>query len=196
LADPAPETVNSKPTHAVGEATPADGIRILAAASEILSQGELLLSSVPACVYATKLPVTFQSSIGGHYRHGLDHFSSVLAGLATGLVDYENRQRDSRIENEPDYALALTRRLRAELAEIDPSALWTPVTTRCEVSYSRGPSALTASTLGRELVYVVAHAIHHYALISVMTRLQNVELPPSFGVAPSTLAHQQALADG
>jgi hypothetical protein len=60
------------------------------------------------------------------------------------------------------------------------------------VSYVHGDSSVTGSTYGREFVYSIAHAIHHYALISVMARLTQTELPPGFGVAPSTLAHRKA----
>ena len=56
-----------------------------------------------------------------------------------------------------------------------------------------GDSPLTLSTYGRELVYAIAHAIHHYALISVMARLLEVVLPAHFGVAPSTVAHQSGI---
>ena len=41
------------------------------------------------------------------------------------------------------------------------------------------------------MVYSIAHAIHHYALISVMARLMEVKLPMNFGVAPSTVAHNE-----
>ena len=138
--------------------------------------------------------MAFNASIGGHYRHCLDHFTSVLGGLDGALVDYDDRRRDSRLETEPDFALALTRRIRAGIERLEPSALWTPMVARCEVSYEHGNSPLSKSSLGRELVYVIAHAIHHYALISVMARILEVPLPPAFGVAPSTVAHLQSIA--
>jgi len=43
-------------------------------------------------------------------------------------------------------------------------------------------------------MYAVVHAIHHYALISVMCHLLEIPLPEGFGVAPSTLKHQKDLA--
>ena len=77
------------------------------------------------------------------------------------------------------------------LERLDPAMLAEPVLARCEVSYDQGRSSVTGSTLGRELVYVIAHGIHHYALITVMARLQGAELPPEFGVAPSTVRHRR-----
>lgn len=168
--------------------------RILAAATDILRQGEELLRWLPAESYALKLPVAFNGSIGGHYRHCLDHFSSLLRGLDADLVDYDHRERDPRIESDPEFALRLTVELRAALEGLDCGALALPVSARCEVSYAHGDSPVTRSSFGRELVYAIAHGIHHYALIAVMARLLNAELPPHFGVAPSTVAHQKKVA--
>ena len=84
--------------------------------------------------------------------------------------------------------------MRRTLEQLTPDTLCTEVKARCEVSYTHGNSPVTRSTLARELVYCIAHAIHHYALISVMARLMEVKLPENFGVAPSTVAHQKATA--
>lgn len=175
------------PTAADPELT--DPRRILSAASEILHQGEALLSSISAADYAAKLPEAFNASIGGHYRHCLDHFTSLLDGGGSAVIDYDRRARDVRIETDPAFALWQTRRIRSELERLEPAALLTPVRARCEVSYDPGRAPETASSLGREFVYLIAHAIHHYALISVMARLQRIALPSTFGIAPSTVAH-------
>jgi len=54
----------------------------------------------------------------------------------------------------------------------------------------RGGEPVSArSTVARELNYVVAHAIHHYALIAVIAGISGIRLPREFGVAPSTLNH-------
>ena len=39
---------------------------------------------------------------------------------------------------------------------------------------------------------LVAHAIHHYALIAVMCELMKMTVPAGFGVAPSTLKYHAA----
>lgn len=168
--------------------------RILAAAGEILGQGEALLRMLSAESYVRKLPAAFNGTIGGHIRHCLDHFSSLLRGLDADLVDYDHRERDPRIESDPAFAVEILRRLRAELERMEPGTLATPVFARCEVSYDHGDSPVTRSSVGRELVYAVAHGIHHYAIISVMARMMGVELPPHFGVAPSTVAHRRSLS--
>jgi uncharacterized damage-inducible protein DinB len=169
-----------------------EGRRILDAAVAILLQGEDLLRSLTSENYARKVPLVFNASIGGHYRHCLDHFTSLWRGLDRDEVNYDHRARDARLEAQPSFALAQTRHLRGMLEQLSPETLDTSVRARCEVSYAHGQSPAARSTLGRELVYVIAHAIHHYALISVMARLLEVKLPDHFGVAPSTVAHQAA----
>jgi uncharacterized damage-inducible protein DinB len=166
-----------------------DSRRILNAAVAILRQGEDLLCALSAESYKQRVPVAFSGSIGGHYRHCLDHFTSLLRGLDADEVDYDHRQRDMRIESDPDFALGLTREIRGRLERLPLGALSAPVKARCEVSYAHGNSPVTKSTFGREMVYAIAHAIHHYALISVMARLTGAQLPEHFGVAPSTVAH-------
>lgn len=168
--------------------------RILSAAVGLLRQGEDLLSTLGPDRYAQKVRVAFNGSIGGHYRHCLDHFASLLAGLEGGLVDYDQRERDPWLEVDPIRACEVTQKLRGQLEVLDPEQLRTPVWSRCEVSYIAGDSPLTRSTVGRELVYVIAHGIHHYALIAVMAQVLEIPLPTQFGVAPSTLEHQRSRA--
>jgi uncharacterized damage-inducible protein DinB len=173
-----------------------DARRIVAAAVAILEQGEDLLESVSPEEFARRNPQMFNGSIGGHYRHCLDHFSSWLRGLDAGEVNYDHRERDPRIETEPEFALRATREMREALERVQAGDLGRPVIACCEVSYEHGDSPRTASSYSREMVYVVAHAIHHYALISVMARLMGITLPARFGVAPSTVAHHAGLKGG
>jgi uncharacterized damage-inducible protein DinB len=51
------------------------------------------------------------------------------------------------------------------------------------------PSVEVETTVGRELVFVLSHTVHHNALIAVMARTLGVSVPDRFGYAPSTLAH-------
>ena len=166
-----------------------DARRILNAAVAILAQGEDLLRALSAETYTHRVPQAFNACIGGHYRHCLDHFTSVLRGLDADEVDYDHRERDLLIESQPAFALGLTQQRRAQLERLPVGTLEAPVRVRCEVSYEHGDSPCTSSTFGRELVYAIAHAIHHYALISVMARLMQANLPEHFGIAPSTVAH-------
>src|SRR5262249_39739208 len=64
-----------------------DRERILGAAVEILKQGEDLLTVLTPERYTKSVPLAFHGSIGGHYRHCLDHFTSLLHALDSDVVD-------------------------------------------------------------------------------------------------------------
>jgi hypothetical protein len=100
----------------IGAAHPDDAGRILQAALAILSQGEQLLTHLAPEHFAQSIPVAFNASIGGHYRHCLDHFASIVRSVGGKVVDYEDRERDPRIETQPEFALQITRELRQALA--------------------------------------------------------------------------------
>ena len=163
--------------------------RVRSAAIEILQQGEELLESIATESYIGRVPLAFNGSIGGHYRHCLDHFTSVLRGIHEEFIDYDQRDRNPRIERDPEFALSLTRNVRRALERLPIGRFEANVTVRCEVSYTHGDSPLSQSTLSREVGYCIAHAIHHFALIAIMAGLLEIPLSSNFGIAPSTAAH-------
>jgi uncharacterized damage-inducible protein DinB len=159
------------------------------AIAEVLHQGESLLNSVCDEDYKRKLPVVFGSTIGGHYRHCLDHFQSLLRGLDAEEINYDHRERNPRIENDRAFALAETKRILRGFASISKPFLDCPVNVRSKVNYGLNAAPLIASTVARELMYAVTHTIHHYALIAVMCTMLKIPMPAGFGVAPSTLEY-------
>jgi len=159
------------------------------AVAEILRQGESLLNSLSDENYTRKLPAVFSSTVGGHYRHCLDHFQSLLVGLDADEINYDHRERNPRIEKDREFALAETHRILRAFASISTPFLDRPMNIRSKVNYERDTAALIGSTVGRELMYAVAHSIHHYALIAVMCGMLEVPIPAGFGVAPSTLKY-------
>ena len=163
---------------------------ILNGVAEVLRQGEMLLRALDDAAYTTRVSGAFNASIGGHYRHCLDHFQSLLDALDADEVNYDHRKRDPRIETARDFAVSETRRIFQGVESIPDEWLTRAVLARSKVSYGDEEAPVMPSTIGRELMYAVAHAIHHYALIGVMCGMQGVPLPAGFGVAPSTLKHQ------
>lgn len=167
------------------------GALILHGVADVLRQGESLLRALDDATYSRHLPAAFDASVGGHYRHCLDHFQSLLDALEAEEVNYDRRQRDPRIETQRDFAVSETRRIFRGCEAIADDWLARPILVRTKVSYSDASAPAMPSTFGRELMYAVAHAIHHYALIGVMCGLMEVPVPAGFGVAPSTLEHKE-----
>lgn len=166
------------------------GVELIQAVIETLDQGEALLAQMSDETYTRKLPVAFNAAVGGHYRHCLDHFRSLLDAAATGDLNYDHRERGTLIEQDRGAALAATRELRQGYARLEPVLLARPLVVTCKTSYAASGSQVSPSTVGREIMYAVAHAVHHYALIGIMAGLMGVPLPAGFGVAPSTIKHQ------
>lgn len=155
-----------------------------------LQQGGRLLMSIDDDLYQLRAGSVFKGSIGAHVRHNLEHFRLFFAGLRTGRIDYEERQRDSLTEVDREAALSeildLCKRLWELSGEDRPLRLMS--------RNIRGTDCLWVPTsVARELDFLLSHTIHHYALIAVMCRLENVPLEADFGMAPSTLRYLEGL---
>lgn len=163
----------------------------LHAARGLLDQGLELLRRVSDESYSRPLRVAADASIGGHYRHCLDHFSCLLQGIESGRVNYDRRERDPMIESNREAAESLTTRLQQALAGLSLSQVSGSIEVCCKVDYECDRSQSVKSSVAREIMYVVAHGVHHFALIAVMARVMELPLPDEFGVAPSTLQYRR-----
>jgi len=161
---------------------------------DALRQGEILLAKLTDENYSRKLSVAFNASIGGHYRHCLDHFRSLLNAVECGDLNYDHRERGTLVEIDRFAALEATQELRFGYEKLNLPHLSRPLAVTCKTSYTTSGSQSATSTVAREIMYAVAHAVHHYALIGVMGGLMEIPMPAGFGVAPSTLKYQQAVA--
>jgi hypothetical protein len=162
-------------------------------AVQILRQGLDLLTIVSAEDYTREVPLAFNATMGGHYRHCLEHFQILLEGANSGIINYEARNRNEIIETDISFARQTTRDMINQLYELRNDLLNIPLSVLSQTQYESVAHQKAESTFKRELMYGVAHAIHHYALIGVMASYLNIELPGDFGVAPSTIHHRATL---
>lgn len=167
---------------------------LIDAALESLRQGERLLSAISDEHYRRQLPEAFNASIGGHYRHCLDHFRILLDAVDSSEVNYDHRERGTLVESDRFAALNATRELMEGFEALDAAVLGHSLDVVCKTSYQTPNSQVATSSVGREIMYSVAHAVHHYALIGIIGGLMGLTLPAGFGVAPSTLKHQRDTA--
>lgn len=140
-------------------------------------------------VYARPLGGTLSGSLGGHYRHVLDHFLCLIDGIRTGEVNYDQRRRDPELERSVPHARVVTQRLMDEFSGISPEFLQRECIVTYSVGYGESETEAVASNVAREVMFCVGHAIHHYAILKLLCAGAGVELPYEFGVAPSTLKH-------
>ena len=174
--------------------SPAESQELIHSVLETLEQGEALLTQLSDEAYTRKVPIAFNASVGGHYRHCLDHFRSLLNAANSGDLNYDHRERGTLIEHDRFAALNATRELQSAFQTLPAECLRRELQVTGKTSYAGNGSQISGSTVGRELMYAVAHAVHHYALIGIMGGLMGLTMPAGFGVAPSTLKHQNDTA--
>ena len=168
----------------------------LTAALALLDQAANLADKVDEKSWTSPSPAFRNSTLGQHFRHTLDHYESLLKGADHGLIDYDARDRDLRIEVSPPTAASRCRELHqglVKVAETKASSHTLKVRTSCSVTREVSSQC---SSFGRESQFIVSHTIHHFAIIAAICHGLDIEMPSTFGVAPSTLKHRETLAKG
>lgn len=158
---------------------------------EFLRQGRSLLEQLDDDTYTACDPPVYNSGIGEHMRHILEHYDMFVDGLASGFVDYDARKRDMSISSSCAAASDRLEAIIGALSTVD--AIDTPIEVKLAASKFEGlDDPRSDSTVKRELQYLQAHTIHHFALIAMILRLRSVDVPADFGVAPSTLQYRMS----
>ncbi|MEM8931308.1 MAG: DinB family protein [Acidobacteriota bacterium] len=157
-----------------------------------LAQGRDLLDHLDDDLY-TRGDSHGHSSVGAHLRHVLDAYRCLLHGLADRRIDYDARRRDPRVETERAAARHLLDEIVVELERMEEADRHIEVHVRSDAVAWGEVDAWTRSTIGRELQFLLSHTVHHFALIAMTLRGIGFEPARDFGVAPSTLEHQQRL---
>jgi hypothetical protein len=163
---------------------------LISAAGDVLQQGIALLDNVDQESYSHKEEGAWGSSIGAHYRHILDHFLCLIEGLSAGQINYDHRGRNRGIETSIEIARSTTHDLFEALTAIPDGVLNEECTVVYSVGYGESEAQAVRSVVARELMFCVGHAIHHYAIVKLISDARVVTLPSQFGIAPSTLKHQ------
>ena len=158
-----------------------------------IGQAISLLESIDDDLYTRASAQSLGAGIGGHIRHNIDHYESFLGSIAQNRIDYENRQRDPRLETDPAAARARLTSIGSVLQSLDLAILDSPIEVKME-NAGDAPEAQWATTSARrELQFLLSHTVHHHALIAMICRQLGTDIPEDFGVAPSTLRHRQQL---
>ncbi|AVI64190.1 hypothetical protein [Halomonas sp. GFAJ-1] len=170
---------------------------------QALEQLARLLERTPAPTYQRLVGSRQTQSLGKHVRHILEHYQTLIdapelspapsleTSQSTASLDYEHRQREAALENNPVQARQRLHELQAGLKALSTTPhdtlliLCYPVE---EPGHAPPVNALPLpSSLGRELAFLTSHSIHHMALLSLLCDQLDIALPSNFGVHPSTL---------
>ncbi|MDI9879375.1 hypothetical protein [Flectobacillus longus] len=159
---------------------------------QIIKQLEDVLSCLNVTQYTKPLAVFNGSSLGQHVRHTVEFFQCLIEGLESGIVDYDARKRDMQIENDLAYTLTCLNNISAQIFEISDAQKLMLIATY----YDEIIPEMVISNVQRELVYLIEHSIHHFALvrIGIQENFPGVSLPYSFGVAYSTIKYRESVS--
>mmetsp|Transcript_14 Transcript_14/g.32 ORF Transcript_14/g.32 Transcript_14/m.32 type:complete len:227 (-) Transcript_14:165-845(-) len=176
--------------------------------------------------FAKNCPVV-GASIGQHFRHSMDHLERVANIIevekegngdddgSSPEIHYDVRVRGGSDEHDIDEAEARIRQVTQPLQEVidtilqcsltdntakDTKAHYNNNTVLACFMLSGDPiedEFMLSSTVDRELGFVAHHAIHHLAMVKIITMhtlkfLPPDALPEGFGKAPSTIIYNHS----
>lgn len=166
---------------------------LLAANIAALREGQEVLNLLTNEQYNASCLPAFQSTIGGHYRHLLEHYVCFFKSTSArnGVICYDTRDRDAKVEQDIEYAGAVLEQMLSHLCAFDRRQ-FTGLQWKMR---DQDALEIIHTTLARELLFLQAHTVHHHAIIAAMCRMQGVSVPEQFGMAISTQAFLAAQSD-
>jgi hypothetical protein len=137
--------------------------------------------------YSVPCNALSNATIGQHTRHIIELYQCLLAGYVTGEINYDNRKRDTLLENDITAAVDAVKEIQVNLQQEDKT-----VKIFCDGAVN---AVCIESNYYREVLYNLEHCIHHQALIKVaLLSIKDIQIAEGFGVAPSTLQYRQQCA--
>lgn len=130
------------------------------------------------------------STIGQHIRHILEFYVGLFRQMEFSLVCYDDRERDVRIESDPQFAISVLDAIVSRLEKVKEDQ---PLTLKANFTKNLADDLLFETSLYRELAYNLEHSIHHLAIIKIGISELEAEytLGGEFGIAPSTARHKK-----
>lgn len=148
------------------------------------------LSQLSDAEYIQPSKILSAATIGQHVRHIIELFQCLETGYEEGIINYEKRKRDHRIETDKLFAVDLLKKIYRQLDKPNKEIIL-----QAEDYCETAQIVNIPSNYYREIAYNLEHTIHHMALIRVgINEVSQVELPEAFGVAYSTIKFRQQCA--
>lgn len=146
-----------------------------------------LLSQLSNDDYTSPCKALSNATIGEHTRHIIEMFQCLQNQFESGMVNYDKRNRDYRIQTDTGFALQCIADVRNQLEKENRIIVLQQIVD--------GEELLIESNYFRELLYNLEHCIHHQALIKVaLLQLEHLQIDDNFGVARSTIEYRKQCA--
>ncbi len=168
-------------------------MQILSASKTIINQLIKLCDDLSDEQYAVSLDLLMQNSIGKHIRHIVEFYDILRDScLQKSELSYDKREHCIKTEREKCVAVSRFKEVLKWFDQIDTDAQL-----KLMVSYDKlkKDGFEINTSLERELVYNIEHAIHHMAIIRIAIEKEftDIKLNEDFGVAYSTIRFRDDL---
>ena len=158
------------------------------AIKNVFNQLDESLIKLSEAQYKQPSKILFNATIGQHVRHIIELYICLYNGYETGVVNYEKRNRDIRIETDKDFAIESLQMITHNLDKSNKDLL-------LEACDDLSPAIPVATNYYREIIYNLEHTVHHMALIRVgINEVSTISIPDGFGVASSTIKYRKECA--
>ena len=152
-----------------------------------LNELESLLQQLTNDDFTSPCKGLSNSTIGEHTRHIIEMFQCLENQYDHGVVNYDRRNRDYKIQSDTHFALQCIADIKKQLEKGNKKLLLEQIVDEEELHIE--------SNYYRELLYNLEHCIHHQALIKVaVLQLEHLQIDADFGVARSTIEYRKQCA--
>ena len=146
-----------------------------------------LLNQLSQTEYSNSCVELSNATIGEHTRHIIEMFQCLENQYGLGVVNYDKRERNIRIQTDTAFAIENILLIQQNLDKQNKNIELLQVIDGEEIRIE--------SNYFRELLYNLEHCIHHQALIKVaILQCETVTIDPNFGFARSTIEYRNQCA--
>ncbi|MFV8336907.1 DinB family protein [Flavobacterium sp. RSP29] len=146
-----------------------------------------LLNQLSQKEYSNSCTELSNATIGEHTRHIIEMFQCLENQYDLGIVNYDKRERNTRIQTDTVFAIENIVLIQQNLDKKNKNIELLQIIDGEEIRIE--------SNYFRELLYNLEHCIHHQALIKVaILQCETVIIDANFGVARSTIEYRNQCA--
>jgi hypothetical protein len=151
-----------------------------------LKSVQLILNQIQDEDYILPLPTLKNATIGKHVRHIVEFYKAVLFSSINETVNYDERERNTLLEENVKYTNDFIAELIDVLGHIELNRRI------LLISEYQNEQVEMESSLFREITYNIEHTVHHLAIIGIAIpiHLNYINLSENFGYAESTVKYQ------
>lgn len=165
-------------------------MQIITSSKSIIRQIIDLCENLNEDQYSASMNLLMSNSIGKHVRHIVEFFDLLKdSSLSNTNLCYDGRKHCNETETDRKLAIKRFKAIIDWLGEINGDM---PLKLVVGYDMDTNEGVELPTSLNRELVYNIEHAIHHMAIIRIAIEKEfpKIKLDKHFGVAFSTIRYK------